>query len=160
MAYRDFAHRTQVFRTPEYRRMVSEWATNKAPVPLSVFQEAYGKAYWDRSGKSEAPGRTETSRRAFTSGSIGSKSWCRFRIKAINDRILPLAHYGLKPWVISSSPTLPMKSPFWLSRSSIVAEVLGSSQPSCAEESRQLPGIFNPFFSIEARSLGFGARSL
>lgn len=65
MAFRNLAHREEVFRTPEYRRMVREWAANKAPVPLAVFQDAYGKAFFDRSGKSEKPGRTETSRLAF-----------------------------------------------------------------------------------------------
>lgn len=88
MAYRNLAHREQVFRTPEYRRMVSEWAANKSPVPLAVFQEAYGKAFWDRSGKSEAPGRTETSRRAFLNLMIWTKrapagtTWDEFEANA------------------------------------------------------------------------------
>lgn len=45
--------------------MVADWAANGTPVPLSVFQNAYGNAFWDRRGSSEAPGRTETSRKAF-----------------------------------------------------------------------------------------------
>lgn len=65
MAFRDLAHRNEVFRTPEYRSMVRKWAENDTPVPLSVFQDAYGKAFFDRNGKSERPGRTETSRKSF-----------------------------------------------------------------------------------------------
>jgi len=73
LAFRDLAHREQVFRTPEYRSMVNAWAANKAPVPLSVFQKAYGDAFFDRRGKSEKPGRTETSRQAFMNLMIWTK---------------------------------------------------------------------------------------
>ena len=65
MAFRDPSHREEVYRTPEYRKMVREWAANKAPVPLYIFQKAYGNAFWDRKGNSERPGRTATSRTAF-----------------------------------------------------------------------------------------------
>ncbi len=65
MAFRDLAHATRVYTTPEYRRMSREWVANKSPVPLAIFQRAYGNAFFDRKGKPEKPGRTETSRTAF-----------------------------------------------------------------------------------------------
>lgn len=65
MAFRDEGHRLQVFATPQYRTMVREYVRNGSPVPLAIFQENYGRAFWDRSGNPIYPGRTATSRTAF-----------------------------------------------------------------------------------------------
>jgi len=53
--------------------MIREWVANKSPVPLEIFRRAYGNAFFDRNGKSEKPGRTETSRQAFMNLMIWTK---------------------------------------------------------------------------------------
>jgi hypothetical protein len=55
MAFKHAGHREQVFQSPEYRRAVREWAEQGSPVPLSVFQNNYANAYFDRSGNPRDP---------------------------------------------------------------------------------------------------------
>lgn len=64
MAFRNEAHRQQVFRTPEYRRAISEWLASGRQVPLSVFQRDYGLAYYDRLGRPRPPAEGSDSQKA------------------------------------------------------------------------------------------------
>lgn len=65
MAFRDAGHRLQVFQSAEYLRMVREYVSQGAPVPLAVFQENFGRAFFNNHGKPIRPSQTMTSRRAF-----------------------------------------------------------------------------------------------
>ena len=65
MPFRDNAHAFQVYNTPEYRRMVSEYIQQGAPVPLSVFQANYANAFFGNRGRGISPDTSERSRQAF-----------------------------------------------------------------------------------------------
>ena len=80
MAFRNQAHREQVFRTPEYRRAVAEFVRMGAPVPLHVFQKTYGEAFYNRNGRAVDPSNSETSRQAFVNlmkwtGKVPREDW-------------------------------------------------------------------------------------
>lgn len=65
MAFRDAAHRLEVFKSPEFKRMLDEYKQEGFKVPLAVFQETYGRAFFDSRGRASQPSRTQTSRLAF-----------------------------------------------------------------------------------------------